>query len=105
MLVGVCQDVLEPVAKVAEGIVTGVEIPSAVPFAVEIPVSRQSIVTMHRDVQLDAIRSSIYHDIVEAIEDCIIPLTRLISLQRAKRFNVCSFLGRRCTCIIVDLVL
>lgn len=90
---------LDPVAKVAKSIIASIKVSSSVPFAVEIPIARKSIITMHRNMQLNAILCCIHHNIIDAIEDCIIPLARLIIFQATKGFDFCTFLERKCSYI------
>lgn len=77
--------------KVPDCLAVGVEVARAVPLAVEIALALERIVAVQRDQQLDAVLVRLHHDLIQALQDRVVPSRGLVALQSRERVNLCAF--------------
>lgn len=98
-------DVGDTVFVVANGFRATVEVTSTVVLSVEVPLAFQSIVAVERDDELDAIPLRVVHDVVQAVQDFIVPSLRSVALEAGKAVDRCALLWRRLACNLSELLL
>lgn len=101
MRVDMGQHMGNAVLEVGDSMGIGVEVSGAVPLAVKVRVGRQRIVAMDRDQQLDAVLVRLVHDVVEAVEDGVIPGPGGVALETGEWVQLGSFLGVGLPCMVL----
>ena len=65
----------------ANGFRAAVKLANAIILPVEIPLVFQRVVAMERDDELDAIAFGIIHEVIQSVEDLIVPGLRSVALK------------------------
>jgi hypothetical protein len=96
--VDVCHDVGNPVSVVTDCFRAAIKVASAVVLPVEVSFLFKSIVAVEGDDELNAIASRVVHEVVESVQDFIVPGLRSITLETGEAVYRGAFLGRCLTC-------
>lgn len=91
--VDVRHHVSDAVFIVPDRIGVAVEVASAVVLSIKVSVALQSIVAVERDDKFDAVASCIVHEIIEAVEDFVVPAFGGVAFEAGVAVDLGAFLG------------
>lgn len=93
MRIDMRQDMGDSLFKVLDCVLVGVKVARAIPLSVKVGLSRQGIVAMNRDKELDPMLVRIEHHIVQVVQNSVIPGSRRVPLEGGIGGEACAFLG------------
>ena len=94
MWVDMCHDMRNAIFVVAYRFGAAVKVTGAVVLPVEVFLSFQGVVAVERDDELDAIAPRVVHEVIESVEDFIVPGLGSVALEIWEAIYRCALLWR-----------
>jgi hypothetical protein len=89
-----CHNISNSVFVVTNGFRAAVKVTGTIVLPVEVFLSFQGVIAVERDDELDAIASRSVHEVIESIEDFIVPGLGSVALEIGKAVYGCALLWR-----------
>lgn len=94
----------DAVFVVPDGIRVAVEVASTVPLSVEISVVLEGVVAVEGDDEFDAVATCVEHEVVEAVEDFVVPGFGGVAFETGVAVYLSAFLGGGLTWVVLGLL-